>query len=294
MPNQQQKIIYIAGYGRSGSTLLDTILSAHPELEGVGEIKYLFQEIIDGKELPEVWHPVMEDFKNQVPFSIAEANRITKKAQSPFSPVSAKTKADYKQIWTPILQSLQKKFPDSIFIDSSKSASDAFKRPLLLREMGYDVHVIHLIRSPKDVMISLGKKGSNRLLEKGKAGKEAILTGGSMRALINWTWINLGVSWIYTRYHGLKTYALKYEDLINHTATCLDEIAQFVGVDAAPFREIEEGKELAPGIGISGNRMRRVAKIYIQKKNLAPQHSLSLLEKLGLFLILPVRRLFNY
>ena len=33
-----EKIIYVAGYGRSGSTLLDMMLASHPAVFGAGEM----------------------------------------------------------------------------------------------------------------------------------------------------------------------------------------------------------------------------------------------------------------
>ena len=38
-------ILYIAGIGRSGSTLLDAMLDSHPELFGAGELTHVFEEI---------------------------------------------------------------------------------------------------------------------------------------------------------------------------------------------------------------------------------------------------------
>ena len=38
------KILYIAGYGRSGSTLLDIVLGNHPENVGVGEVSFLLND----------------------------------------------------------------------------------------------------------------------------------------------------------------------------------------------------------------------------------------------------------
>lgn len=34
-------VVYIAGYGRSGSTLLERILATHPAICGLGELAYL-------------------------------------------------------------------------------------------------------------------------------------------------------------------------------------------------------------------------------------------------------------
>src|SRR3954453_3522671 len=44
----KKKIIYIAGYSRSGSTILDIMLSSHPEIFGTGELGNLFDYWSEG------------------------------------------------------------------------------------------------------------------------------------------------------------------------------------------------------------------------------------------------------
>ena len=41
------KIIYVAGYGRSGSTLIDIVLSNSSNITTVGEISNIFNELSD-------------------------------------------------------------------------------------------------------------------------------------------------------------------------------------------------------------------------------------------------------
>ena len=77
MAKSPKLLVYIAGYGRSGSTLLDTVLSSHPQLEGVGEIKYLFREVLDQKQLPAIWSTVLEEFAAQGENDITTANQLT-------------------------------------------------------------------------------------------------------------------------------------------------------------------------------------------------------------------------
>ena len=294
MAKSPKLLVYIAGYGRSGSTLLDTVLSSHPQLEGVGEIKYLFQEVLDQKQLPAIWSTVLEEFAAQGENDITTANQLTQRVQRPYSRSSAVERSAYKKLWRIVLDTLHRELPGVILVDSSKTASDAFLRPQLLEEMGYELRMIHLVRAPQAVMFSLGKRGSNRLLEAGKTGEEAILTGGGLRALINWTWINLGVWWYYRRRRRIKTYTLRYEDLLTDTARRLAEIADFIGVDPAPFRGLEEGFEVSPGIGVSGNRMRRASQKITFRRESKGEYSFSLAERIGLRLVRPVRRLFNY
>lgn len=70
-------VIYIAGYGRSGSTLLERVLAAHPGIEGLGEVEHLCRaddlhavncgcgEPIDSCEL---WGPVVEALASEFDF----------------------------------------------------------------------------------------------------------------------------------------------------------------------------------------------------------------------------------
>src|SRR3954452_15131421 len=44
----KKKIVYIAGYSRSGSTILEIVLSSHAKIFGTGELGYLFDDWIEG------------------------------------------------------------------------------------------------------------------------------------------------------------------------------------------------------------------------------------------------------
>lgn len=37
------EVFYIAGYGRSGSTVLDMLLGMHPAILGMGELTHVFE-----------------------------------------------------------------------------------------------------------------------------------------------------------------------------------------------------------------------------------------------------------
>ncbi|MFK7946500.1 MAG: sulfotransferase domain-containing protein [Saprospiraceae bacterium] len=292
--SKRKRIIYVAGYGRSGSTLLDTILSSHPELEGVGEIKYLFEEWNKKETLAPIWDDILELYQKEVGISLEEAHNITCDVQNPFKSTTSIQREKYFKIWSFLMSTLSERLPDITIVDSSKNAMDAFNRPKLLKDLGYEVKIIHLTRSPKDVIYSLGKKGSNRLLEAGVKGKKAILKGGTIRALINWTWVNLGVKYYYSSKKGYKIYSLKYEDFIEKTEETFKDVANFLEIDEQPFDNISQGIEVQGGIGVSGNRMRRKSKIIIRSQEVVKNDKFNLLEK-GLFLLFkPFFRILGY
>src|SRR5437773_1697066 len=51
LTDRDVRVIYIMGAGRSGSTLLDTILASHPEVVGVGELVNLHSAGWTAKEI---------------------------------------------------------------------------------------------------------------------------------------------------------------------------------------------------------------------------------------------------
>ena len=90
MQEGNYKLVYIAGYGRSGSTLLDVILGMHPEIECNGELSYLFniaddyQERCDcGLELRECpkWKHVFRQLQDQGLEQGKEAERIMRSVE---------------------------------------------------------------------------------------------------------------------------------------------------------------------------------------------------------------------
>mgnify|MGYP001305928265 CR=1 FL=1 len=90
MQEGNYKLVYIAGYGRSGSTLLDVILGMHPEIECNGELSYLFniaddyQERCDcGLELKECpkWKHVFRQLQDQGLERGKEAERIMRSVE---------------------------------------------------------------------------------------------------------------------------------------------------------------------------------------------------------------------
>ena len=68
-------IVYIAGYGRSGSTLLERILATHHSIEGLGETSSIFRSLSQEDaycscgdlvlQCP-VWGPTLSHFQRQL------------------------------------------------------------------------------------------------------------------------------------------------------------------------------------------------------------------------------------
>ena len=258
-------LIYVAGYGRSGSTLLDTILGNHPLIFGAGEFTWLFQMARDhqacscGLRLYDcpVWGAVLDGVREQVPLGdFYHAAEITT-ASERISGASQRTRA-YCRLWRAAFEHLRRVTGKPIVVDSSKSCRRTIRRfPLLDALISSKSCLIHLVRSPVSVSISVAR-GSNRMLE---LGRRSSRPGGSLRALAGWCMANVAVELQKTGHAGQVAH-VRYESLIADPRGVLHVLGQRLGLDPTPIvRQIEDGEPLSPGHGIAGNRMRRAGPI---------------------------------
>lgn len=253
--------VYVAGYGRSGSTLLDMILSSMDGFWGGGELCWLFAEYLRngdcscGRPIRDCpfWTDVFGVLERDPEMcSVSQAATTTVKAQSIRISPDPSLDEDYRAIWRQTFRAIRLVSGASVIVDSSKSARRSFRRRILLREAGEEVAVIHLVRHPRDVMRSV-RSGSNRKLER---GEPAMLFGGGWRGLAGWVVTNGFVE--LTRASSEVHLRVRYEDLVGNPVSTVRSIARFV--DADPGRAIDILESNAPldaGHAIAGNRMRR-------------------------------------
>jgi len=171
------RIVYIAGYGRSGSTLLDVFLNHHPLMVGVGELSSLFLEwqagdpcsCGEGVDRCDFWTRVMA----QIDLPPAEAERITRPVEaSSLRPAAWNNGGGeydaYVQLWQAVMTAIGQESGKPIVVDSSKNSRPAARRISALRKLGgFDVRVVHLVRDPRAAMWS-ALRGRNKLMEAGQ------------------------------------------------------------------------------------------------------------------------------
>lgn len=248
---QKPEVIYIAGYGRSGSTLLDCLLARKPGNFGGGELTNLFDEMYRDRTCScgvslsacELWSEILTEIEpdRTEPALAKEARR----AERLFLP---SVHEKYLGAWKRIILALSERRQIRFLIDSSKTSRLAFRRPLLLRKIGCKVYLIHLIRRPEGVVHSL-RKGSNKALE---AGRSATIGGYWIRGVFGWFVANMLVERLVGRHH-FERLIVRYEDLVQQPEVELARIADMTGAENLRGPDIEEFVDH----GISGNRMRR-------------------------------------
>lgn len=245
------KIFYVAGYGRSGSTLFDLILSNHPDLIGLGECSNLFK-LFNQDKLPDEWKSLVDKMKTDLNIEENVNLEIANVKISSIKKLFQKRRYadDYIKYWLYVFGNLSKKYPSKNFIDSSKTSLKAFFRPKYLAKTGNEVIILHLIRDPFEVAKSY-KKGENSNDDNSlRPGRK----GGVFRASFNWLLVNSLTSLYYSRKFKGKYLMIKYKDLIFEREKTLNQVAAVGDVENlfCTSNSLSKSKH----IGFSGNRMR--------------------------------------
>ena len=239
MQEGNYKLVYIAGYGRSGSTLLDVILGMHPEIECNGELSYLFNIADDhegrcdcGLELRECpkWKHVFRQLVDQGLEQGKEAERIMRSVEHVqniwtwlFWPIVRLGRwGTYCQLMRGLFDAIYAAQNKPLLVDSSKSAYRCAGRVAALKCVcKFQVKVIHLVRDGRAVIWShLRRPPLNR--------RRAV----SVRVVFGWIFGNLLATlmggMLLRRHEYLR---VRYEDLMKNTAEELDRIGKFLGLD---------------------------------------------------------------
>ncbi len=303
----KRKLLYIGGYGRSGSTLLDILLSNAESCIGLGEIQNLSNYLDVGG----IRCSCGEDFEacafwSKV-FAIYEANDIyarqnlvklqdkqgwSRLLRYGFRMRSKQTESTLRYFYEALFKAAKNSENVQVIIESSKSSHDSVARPLILAsECGLDVTILHLVRDPRAVVYSI-LRGSNQKIE---AGQEAQIPFGTVRALLGWCMANLGC-YIAGRLLGKGRYMLvRYEDLIEHPTDVLKKVGKNVGLDVGPvLRIISQSTLLEVGHHVGGNRMIRSGTVRL-RGDIEWQQSMSWIKKLAIWcFVFPYALLFRY
>ena len=259
------KIIYIGGYGRSGSTLLDIILGQSKYIESGGEIVHAQIDIKKNRictcnkssEKCSVWSKVVNKIGSETDtgyhhlYGFDNYSLLIKSLMPWYEP--AKNVTDYyKKVNRVIYFSLIQN--GEYLVDSSKTARNAASRPFALRRYAnVDIYFIHIIRNPISVMKSL-LSGKNSNLE-------LIINGNEYYHLIMCL-----LSWPIANYYALlnriiigkeKSCVIFFEDLITNPEHSISEIEHILNINLSDVKDyIRNGGEQQPLHILSGNRMR--------------------------------------
>lgn len=223
-----QKVIYIAGHGHSGSTLLDLIVGSHSRVVSVGEITFTsLQRLFDlsKREKPcmcgartsecPLWHEVLLRWEAR---GIGQATDILK-------PASPGVTAD-------IISDILAVANRPIYAESTKNTT---RLAQLLSEPDLDVFVLQILRDPRAVALSSDRK-----------------YGGFYKKTLSWPRLNAAIERLMEARPN-RLLRVHYEKLVTAPAREMARVMEFCGETFEPEQIAFAGGEHH---NIGGNKMR--------------------------------------
>jgi len=239
------KVLFVAGTARSGSTLLDVLLGQIDGFFSGGEIRRLWLDgLIRGRlcgcgqplTTCEVWSAVLADFERRRGRPTDPSTMIALQQEatdlSHLRKVLAESPGtqqwDYLNRYTDALDdlflSIQSVTHARVLIDSSKRPTEAAVLRLL---PGIDPYLLHLVRDPRGVAMSMQRDVSMQPQSEADAAKMA--KSSSKRSARLWMQWNSAAELVRRKYGPERCIRVRYEDLVSRPQATLREIASFVG-----------------------------------------------------------------
>ncbi len=233
------RVIFIASLSHSGSTLLDLMLNAHPELVSVGELKQLsrFARFNKPKQprctcgTPSLWDCDFWKSVNDV------TNRISGKTIADINVENYEEFIGFQKDNVVLFKAIAEASGKQYIVDSSKSS---VRLQLLLSNPDLDVFPILLIRNPKGQICSMLQKKKYKRVSLGKLMHSYIETNRRVYRLIK----------------NRPYYLLRYEDLVTRPEQTLNSLMQTIGLS---FEQAQLNWAAQERHNVGGNGMRRAS-----------------------------------
>ncbi len=262
---ERVRVLYIMGWGRSGSTILDNLLGAVDGLFSMGELHYFWERsVLVGRSCGcgrpvtecEVWSKVLRAMEGSDAREIvrwqSDAVRIrhTWKLLHADPAGGAPALKAYADVTTRLYSAARDVTGARVLVDSSKRPSDAALLQLLPE---VDPYFVHLVRDPRAVAYSWKRKKAQR----DTAAPAEMLMHGTLNNAVNWTVWNLAADAVRRRAGRSRSLLLRYEDFVSRPRDSIASIAALVGEASAvlPFDD-ERTAHLGTNHTVSGNPSR--------------------------------------
>jgi hypothetical protein len=275
LANGRQKVLFIGGIGRSGSTLIEKMLNELPEMFAIGETVHLWERGVRDNQLCGCskpfhscshWGPVgTKTFGgwNKLPldevidlrWSVDRSRRVPQLFNAHRSKKPTVDQQEYLDYIVPVLveagakANLDSDSRDLVLLDSSKHLSAA---ALYSLDPRLDVRVLHVVRDPRGVAFSWTKQ-----VERPEADGELMPTYDPKRTAARWVSDNLGFKALAKL--GVPTMVVRYEDFMVDPTAQMQAIAEFAGLSTPVdlgFLHGDQASLVAPMHSVAGNPMR--------------------------------------
>ncbi len=265
--NAPLKIVYIGGYGRSGSTILSILLAQDPKTFCLGEMGLFchndgFVERSRHLMVDERWAALVKS-RAAEPFASEVKSRVRRwMAGSIFAlllPSHMKTATRSRLLKRVRVFDQASGLTLPVLIDASKTARGLAARPFLLADSDeIDIRFIHIEREPSAVIAAI-----TRFRHADHHVNWTWLTG--LRASLGWCTAN-AIAHRFGQMHPDRYLHVRFEDLLNNSKVTLTKIASFTGLNMdSAILDVTSNRSMLVPLMFAGNRLARQPTITLEK-----------------------------
>ena len=255
----KNKLVYIMGAGRSGTTALATFLGNNQEIQNIGEMHHFFKYLDENKKCScnEKLH-ACKFWKNKINYlskdSYASNRKLSERIESHssiikhfFNSFSNNDYTKYQDLHISILDSIFLNTQKSILIDSSKYIG----RALAINKLNnIDLKIIYVVRDVRGVISSFSKKVQT--------------PKSSISSLLYYLLVNSMAEFVSNFVFKNKIIKVRYEDLMEQPIQTFEKIESFLKVDCNDIKQkINEDKSFDIGHIVGGNRLKEKKNIFL-------------------------------
>lgn len=259
MTRERMKVLSIVGPGRSGTTILASIMGEVDGVFSTGELRWFWQRgLLEGRTcgcgLPptecEVWSAVLSRLVGDCgPPRSGDVTVFAARVVAAQRAVAARSNRlrvirsvaggaggwddlqHVRSATADVFSALSTVTGARLVIDTSKRAQDA---AIVAALDDVDHYVLHIVRDPRAVAYSWSRRKSNPAAEV----NGTMLTRGASGAVSRWTENCVGAEVLKRYLPGDRWMSLRYEDFVAAPRWTIGSIFAFLGMDVAtPFSE---------------------------------------------------------
>jgi hypothetical protein len=238
------KVLFIGGYGRSGSTLLDRVLGQVPGFLSVGELRHVFQEgFVENRRCGcgerfrecDFWRAVTRRAFGRLEGAELEEVAALKRRVDRWwllpqlgwgvgGPRRRREVDAYRDILSRLYAAIGTESGASVLIDSSKDVSHGYALRGIAGDL--DLRVLHLVRDSRAVAWSWQRRKFN------PGNGTDMNRYGLLRTSAEWSVINALTS--LHRPTGARYTTLRYGDFAADPEAAVDDVLAFLGEFGRP------------------------------------------------------------
>lgn len=247
-PCAHDRMIFVTGASRSGTTLLSFILRRHPQVLGLPELQY-FGEFADPRRIESPW-------PRRTLLRAAEAiyaRHETGVRMATLQRCDPAEIASYASHRAGILVSdlpPEGRNPYGVFAAAMRDLAREAGRTMIceqtprnifyaeaLLETYPEARIVHMVRDPRAVMASQKKRWKRRRL---LANPEALSRADALRAWVNYHPYTMATLWARATAEALRLSShprflmVRFEDLLSHPRETVQKVCAHVGLEFQP------------------------------------------------------------